>query len=47
VIASIAAINAILIRPFRQRVDLETVSVAFVLLLAVAGGWSIVLDEVR
>jgi hypothetical protein len=45
--ATIANANAILLRPFRQRVDVETVALALVFALFAAGAWHITLSTLR
>jgi hypothetical protein len=45
--ATLAQINAMVLRPFRQRADLPTVALLLVLLLAAAGAWHLVLERVE
>ncbi len=40
-------VNGMLLRPFRQRVDLTTVTLLMVLLLVIAGQWHLVLERVE
>lgn len=40
------AVNAMLLRPFRQSVDIGNVVLLLVLLLAIAGQWHLVLERV-
>lgn len=40
-------INTLLLRPFRQEVDLETVSLLIVLVLVASGMWHLVLERVE
>lgn len=47
VAATIGLVNQAMLRPFRQRVDIETVALLFVLLAVVAGGWHLVLERVE
>ena len=43
----VLAVNSAILRPFRQRVDLELVILLFVLVLVIGGGWHIVLETVE
>lgn len=45
-LSSILAANAILTRPFRQQVDVETVVLALALALIATGGWHLVLERI-
>jgi hypothetical protein len=40
-------INATVLRPFRQRVDLLTAGLLLVLLLALAGQWHLIIETVE
>lgn len=40
-------INAMLLRPFRQQVDITTAVLLFVLLLTIAGQWHLILAKVE
>lgn len=42
---TLGQVNAMLLRPFRQRVDLPTVVLVLVLLLAGSGMWHLVLER--
>jgi len=44
---AVAQVNAMMLRPFRQRVDLESVVLLLVLLLVITGGWHLVLERVE
>ncbi len=45
--STIGQVNAMMLRPFRQRVDLTTVVLMLILLLALAGQWHLVLERVE
>lgn len=45
--ATVGQVNAMLWRPFRTRVDLETAVLLLALLLVVTGGWHLVLERVE
>lgn len=47
VTGTVASINALLLRPFQQQVDIVTVALLLVLLLALAGQWHIVIERVE
>jgi hypothetical protein len=40
-------VNAMLLRPFRQRVDIGNAALLFVLVLALAGQWHLVVEKVE
>jgi len=44
---TIAQVNSMLIRPFRQQVDIETLALVLALLLVAAGMWHMVLERVE
>ncbi len=44
---TLAQLNAMVLRPFRQPVDLELVLLLLALLLIAAGGWNMVLDRIE
>lgn len=46
-LSSVTQLQATLLRPFRQQVDLTTVALLLVLLLAAAGQWHLVLERVE
>jgi hypothetical protein len=43
---TVYAVNSMLLRPFRQRVDMELVALVLVLLLAIAGQWHLVVERI-
>jgi hypothetical protein len=45
--SAIGQVNAMLLRPFRQQVDVETTALLLVLLLCAAGAWHLVLERVE
>lgn len=46
-LSTIAAANALLTRPFRKRVDVETTALLLALLIVAAGLWHLVLERVE
>jgi hypothetical protein len=46
-LSTVGAVNSTVLRPFRQQVDITTVALLLVLLLAVAGQWHLVLERVE
>jgi hypothetical protein len=44
---TLLAVNDAVLRPFRQRVDLETITLLLIIALTVAGAWHIVLETVE
>lgn len=46
-VATVTRVNGILLRPFRQRVNLLDAALLLVLLLAVAGMWHLVLERLE
>ncbi len=43
---TVGRVNAMLLRPFRQRVDLVTVALVLVLLLVAGGMWHLVIERI-
>jgi len=46
-LATIGQVNAMLLRPFRQRVDIETLVLLLALLLVATGSWHLILERVE
>jgi hypothetical protein len=44
---TLAQLNAMVLRPFRQTVDLETVVLLLALLMVAAGTWQLILERIE
>lgn len=45
--SAVGQVNAVLLRPFQQQVDLLTVALVLALLLVVSGLWHITLERIE
>jgi hypothetical protein len=46
IIGTIGQVNGMVLRPFRQRVDIWNVVLLLIILLAIAGQWHLVLQRI-